>query len=157
MKAKSAIQKGKNLENHIADEITKRGLGKSYRSHGSGSGTREKSDIWSSMAMGDRTAFIEAKNRQRISIKAWWRKLEKQADDQNREPILAFKIAGDPYENTLATIRLETLLDLLAEDREVEEVVEPANIRNIDFHISKMKHHAKKLKEELKDKVSPSR
>ena len=72
MKPKSAIEKGKLLEDHIVDRI--RGIGldpRAMRSSGSGNGNREKSDINTSMLVLGQNAGIEAKN-QKVTAREKW-------------------------------------------------------------------------------------
>ena len=62
MKPKTAIQKGKELENYVAERIESKGLGRARRSIGSGSGNREKSDIDTNLMILGRNVGIECKN-----------------------------------------------------------------------------------------------
>jgi hypothetical protein len=113
MKAKSAKAKGKLLEQYVADQIREKGIDpRAYPSHGSGSGTREKADIWTSMMVLDQNAGIECKNQATICIPEWWRQTKK-LESLGREPILAFKIFGEPLAETKVVIYLDTLLELI--------------------------------------------
>ena len=113
MKPQSAIAKGKELENWIVDRIIALGLdSKACRSAGSGNGNREKSDINTSLTILGKNIGIEAKNHKTLHIQEWWRQTEK-LEVLGREPVLAFKIARDPFEATNVVIRLETLLELV--------------------------------------------
>ncbi len=112
MKYKSAIQKGKDLENHVADRIVAFGLDqKAQRIGGSGNGNREKADISTSLTILGRNAGIECKNQTNLAIPQWWAQARK-LEDIGREPILAFKMRGEPLEATTCVIYLETLLAL---------------------------------------------
>lgn len=101
------------LEDHVADQIVALGLDpKARRSGGSGNGNREKADIGTSLTILGEAAGIECKNHKTISIPEWWRQTRK-LETMGREPILAFKLPGDPYESTLVTIYLDTFLRLV--------------------------------------------
>lgn len=51
----------------------------------------------------------------------------KKLDSLGREPILVFKLHNEPLGNTLATIYLDTLLDLIKERMELEKKLEHYN------------------------------
>lgn len=111
--ANRSVQKGKELENHIADRIRALGIDpKAYRSHGSGSGNREKADIWTTMMIFGRQVGIEAKNHAKIAIPEWWRQTQK-LEDLGQEPVLAFKLPGESLDGTKVVIYLETFLELV--------------------------------------------
>lgn len=113
MSLKSARQKGKDLEDHVADEIVRYGLDpKARRDGASGAGNREKGDITTSLMVLGQNVGIECKNHKTLSIPEWWRQTKK-LESLGREPILAYKIPGDGYEGTLVTIYLDTFLRLL--------------------------------------------
>jgi hypothetical protein len=129
MKPKSAIQKGKALEDYICEQLIEKGLDlKAYRSKGSGSGTGEKADIWTSLTVLGRNAGIEAKNHKVPHIKDWWKQTQK-LEVSGREPILVYKLAGEGYKETKAVVYLNSLLELIKlanqvdpqEDREPQE------------------------------------
>jgi len=113
MKPKSAIAKGKELEIHICDRIIETGLDtRAKRSPGSGNGTREKSDIDTSVGINGRNLGIEAKNQKTIKLPEWWRQTRK-LESLGREPVLVLKLPNERFEGTLAVIYLETFLELL--------------------------------------------
>ena len=110
---KSRKQKGKELENYIADQIVSKGIDKRARRDGaSGAGTREKSDIVTSAHIFGRNLGIEAKNYKTASVQDWWRQAEK-LEIIGREPIVAYKLFREPYEATKVIIYLNTFLDLV--------------------------------------------
>ena len=113
MKPRSAIAKGKLLEQYVVDQIRVKGLDpRAYRSFGSGSGTGEKSDIWTSMTILGQNAGIECKNQKTLSIQEWWRQTKK-LESLGREPVLVFKIDHEPLGDTKCVIYLDTLLELI--------------------------------------------
>jgi len=121
---KTAVQKGKILEKYVADQIKEKGIDpRAYPAHGSGNTTTEKADIWTSMMIHGQNAGIECKNHKVIKIPDWWRQTRK-LESLGREPILVFKIHNEPLGNTLATIYLDTLLDLIKEIQELEAKIE---------------------------------
>jgi hypothetical protein len=110
---KTAVQKGKILEAYVADQIRQKGLDpKAYPSHGSGSGHSEKGDIWTSMMILGQNAGIECKNHATLHIPEWWKQTRK-LESLGREPVLVFKIYGEPLGETKAVIYLDTLLELI--------------------------------------------
>lgn len=121
MKGKSRIQKGKKLEEHVAEQLREKGIDlKAYRAHGSGNTTTEKADIWTSAMILGQNMGIECKNHSKISLPEWWKQTVK-LQDLGREPILVFKLPHAPLGNTLATIYLDTLLDLVKENMDLRE------------------------------------
>ncbi len=129
MLTKSAIAKGKELENYIADQLVEKGLDlKACRSHGSGNGNREKADIWTSLTILGRNVGIEAKNHAIPHIKDWWQqacKLEK----LDREPILVYKLKGEGLGEAKAVVYLDTLLEMAkcSKERSNDEI-KPTNV-----------------------------
>ena len=118
---KNATKKGKLLEDYVADQIREKGLdSKAYPAHGSGNTTREKSDIWTSMMILGQNVGIECKNQKTLAIPEWWRQVRK-LESLAREPVLVFKIHHAPLGDTLATIYLDTLLELVKENEELKE------------------------------------
>lgn len=106
-------EKGKILENHIADRLVETGLDPRARRDGaSGAGNREKGDISTSVSINGRNLGIECKNHKTLHIPEWWKQAKK-LEVLGREPVLAFKIPQDGLEGTLVVIYLETLLELI--------------------------------------------
>ena len=113
MKGKQAVAKGKILEKYVADQIREKGIDdKAYPSHGSGSSPTEKGDVWTSMMILGQNAGIECKNQKILAIPEWWRQTQK-LEKLSREPVLVFKINHAPLGDSLATIYLDTLLELV--------------------------------------------
>jgi hypothetical protein len=110
---KTAVQKGKILEKYVADQIREKGIDlKAYPSHGSGNSSSEKGDIWTSMMILGQNAGIECKNHATLHIPEWWKQTRK-LESLGREPVLVFKIYGEPLGETKAIIYLDTLLELI--------------------------------------------
>ncbi len=115
---KSSVQKGKILEKYVADQIREKGIDpKAYPAHGSGNGSAEKSDVWTSMKILDQNAGIECKNQKILNIQDWWRQTKK-LESLAREPVLVFKILNEQWGETKAVIYLDTLLELIKNQKE---------------------------------------
>lgn len=113
MNAKSAIAKGKLLEEYVATQIREKGIDlRSCRSFGSGNGNMEKSDIWTSMMILGQNAGLECKNHKTLAIPDWWRQTRK-LQDLGREPVLVFKQFMEPMAETKCVIYFDTLLELI--------------------------------------------
>lgn len=111
--ANRSVQKGKLLEDYVAGQIRDKGIDpKAYRSHGSGNGNTEKGDIWTSMTVLGQNAGIEVKNHKVFAIPDWWRQTRK-LEKLSREPILVFKEHNAPLGDTVALVYLDTLLELI--------------------------------------------
>ena len=65
-------------------------------------------------------AGIECKNQKNISIPEWWKQTQK-LQSLGREPVLVFKIHHAPLGDSLATVYLDTLLDLIKENMELKD------------------------------------
>jgi len=123
---KSSIEKGKRLENFVVDRMIEKGLGKASRSPGSGSGDREKADISTSVIIHERqtgeerSLGIECKNHKVPHIKMWWAQTIKlETGDSNRIPVLVYKLGGEKYFDTKVVIYLDTFLDLVKDNCEI--------------------------------------
>lgn len=114
MKPKSAKQKGKLLEDYIADNIRTKGLDRNSRREGSsGAGNRDKRDIITKVQINGREIGFEVKNHKTPHIKEWWKQTE-QLFELGFEPVLAYKLKGESLEETKVVLYLETFLDILA-------------------------------------------
>lgn len=110
---KTSVQKGKILEKWVADQIREKGIDpRAYPAHGSGNGNKEKGDIWTSMMILGQNAGIECKNCATTKIPEWWRQTKK-LESLSREPVLVFKQFGEGLPETKAVIYLDTLLELI--------------------------------------------
>ena len=105
MKPRSAIQKGKRLEQKIASDMRKKlGSDKAVRMAGSGSGAI-KGDVF------NRYFTIEAKNQEKVKIWEWWQQTVSQVQF-NKPPVLVFSGNHRPI---LVTMSLNDWLDLVKE------------------------------------------
>lgn len=113
MKAKSAIAKGKLLDDYVVSQLREKGIDpRAMRSHGSGNGNTEKSDIWTSTMILGQNAGFECKNHATLHIPEWWRQTKK-LESLGREPVLVFKQFGESMGETKVVIYLDTLLELI--------------------------------------------
>ena len=106
MKAKSAIAKGKELENWIVDRLRISGLdARAYRQRGSGNGLN-KCDIWN-----DLNLCIEAKNCKNFS-RDWFRQVKRESLGV-QIPVVVWHTNGVPLEDSVAIISWNYLEELL--------------------------------------------
>ena len=141
MSIKSARQKGKDLEDHVADQIVAFGIDPKARREGSsGAGNREKGDIITTMMVLGQNVGIECKNQKVLCIPEWWRQTMKLMN-LGREPVLAFKVYGEPMTETKVVIALDTFLRLakLAEGKEEQVYREPAENRELKWKAERAK------------------
>jgi len=118
---RSTKQKGRLLENHVADQIRDKGIDVRARAEmSSGAGNREKGDIWTSMMILGQNVGIECKNQNTLKIQEWWRQTKK-LEKLSREPVLIFHIEHEPFGETKALIYLDTLLELVKENMQLKE------------------------------------
>lgn len=149
MKPKSAIQKGKDLENYVCEQLQNKGLDfKAYRSKGSGSGTGEKADIWTSLTILGRNAGIECKNHKTPHIKDWWEQTQK-LEKLDREPVLIYKLFGESKEDSKAVIYLDTLLELIKVSNSVEPQENKPNNNSLKWLLKSGIEILKKIIREL--------
>ena len=105
------MEKGKKLENYVVDLFRKNGF-KASRSAGSGSGNRDKADIVTDVMIEGENVGIECKNHAKPNFKEWW-KQAMELQKLRMIPVLVWKLGGERFTQTKATIHLETLVDLL--------------------------------------------
>jgi len=132
-----AKQKGKKLEDYVADLIVSKGIDpKARRDGASGAGNREKGDISTSMMILGQNAGIECKNHAKLNIPDWWRQTKK-LESLRMEPVLVFHIEQEPMEETKVVIYLDTFLDLvkLSNTEKVYESVSEGDSREKKFAI----------------------
>lgn len=125
--AKARKAKGRALEQYVADLIREKGLDdRANPSFGSGSGTREKADVWTSMMILGQNAGIECKHADNLQLQTWWEQAKK-LQDLSREPILVVKQTSWRYENVVAVVYLDTLLEMA---KEIERLKNEKAIRS---------------------------
>jgi len=113
MNPKSAIQKGKELENWIVERLRLTGLdNRAYRQKGSGNGLN-KGDIWN-----DLNLCIEAKNQKNFQI-AWFEQAERESMG-TQEPIVVWKPPQQPLEASKVLINWDYFEKLLVKSKRSE-------------------------------------
>ena len=113
--AKGRIQKGKNLENWVVDQLKAFGLDdNARRSYGSGNGNGCKADIDTRATILGQAMGIECKHMDRPNMQDAWKQTKK-LESLGYEPMLVIKQTAEGYGDTKAIIYLDTLLELLKE------------------------------------------
>lgn len=144
MKKKSAVAKGKLLEDYVACQIREKGIDpKAIRSHGSGNTNTEKGDIWTSMQILGQNVGIECKNQKTLAIPAWWKQTKK-LESLGREPVLIFRLKQEAMEETKVIIYLDTLLELIAQQKD-QILLKPED--------PKLKYAMQRLKDNLREVI----
>lgn len=111
--AKARIQKGKNLEDYVCEQLKSKGIDdRARRSYGSGNSNGIKADIDTSATILGLALGLECKHVDRLDLNDSLKQAEKLAS-LGYEPVLVFKRTQDRYENTRCVIYLDTLFDLI--------------------------------------------
>jgi hypothetical protein len=143
---RARIQKGKDLENHVAARISHYGADKrAARVPGSGNGYKDKRDIATTLEVAGLQLGIECKHHTTLKIQEWWRQTCKLAT-LNFEPVLVYKQTGDKYHETKAVVYLETLLMLINQAQGVGKVMDiyqddeelRAEMKKLDYLLGKL-------------------
>lgn len=142
----SKIQKGRLLENYVAQEIRKKGLDRlAMRQLGSGSGIW-KGDLNTKMKILGRQAVIECKHHQRVNFPLFWKQTESQTLGYG-EPVLVIKLHREPLEATKVVIYLDTFLELVkrASEPKIQE-----QDREFKWKLANLEKAVKALQRELR-------
>ena len=127
MKPKTAIQKGKELENFIVEKLRLGGLDRrAYRQKGSGSG-RNKGDIWN-----DLNIHFECKNQKNFKGKEWFKQM-KEENVGNLKECLVWHLPQTPLEDSKVIIDWWWFEELLAKSKEPPKISEPS--RNLKYKL----------------------
>lgn len=143
MQIASAKQKGKSLENYVAQLIQEFGLGKAIRTPGSGSGLN-KGDIFANIPF-----LIECKNQKTICIPKWIDQAKKQAVQGNYDSdkwALIFKRHNTANE-TYTVISTEEFLKLLKKNS--EPLIKKPD-RQLNWDLRNLKINCQKVLKQLK-------
>lgn len=118
----TSSEKGKSLEKEVAKTLRKKLGARVARDGKSGAGTHQKMDITDYYQ--DTPLDIEVKNHATIKIKEWWRQAVS-GSSPSRIPTVVFACDDE----TLATVRFDDLVDLIAETQqhrvEIKRLKEP--------------------------------
>lgn len=143
MNPSSAKQKGKLLENWVADQIVAKGLDNKARREGSsGAGNRDKADVVTSMTILNRNISIECKNQKTVNFPEWWKQCEEAALKTSCEPLLVTKYDRESLEAAKVTLYLDTFLDLVKKASEPKSQTN-AN-RELMWHLERVKQDAQR-------------
>lgn len=116
--AKGRIQKGKALENYVVEQLIAKGLDlRARRSYGSGNSNGIKADIDTNATILGQAMGIECKHMDKLNVPEAWRQTQK-LQNLGYEPVLVIKQTADRYENTKAVVYLDTLLELIKNQKE---------------------------------------
>ena len=146
MQPKSAIAKGKKLEEFVAEAIQIAGLGKSIRTPGSGSGNRFKGDLFNNLEF-----MFEIKNEENPHFLQNIKQARRQAEigNWNRDKwILVQRNPESPQNNPelFAVMDFYKLLELLKKNSE-PKTKEPD--RELKWKLEKLKQIAKEIIKDL--------
>ncbi len=145
--ARARIQKGKDLENYVAESLQSKGLDlRAKRSAGSGNGNREKADLDCALMILNQNVGIECKHVDTLKLEESWRQAQK-LESLGREPLLVFKWTSDKYQDTKVVMYLETLLELVKQAQGVKVV------REVDTTSQGMRNKLQRALYAIKDLV----
>lgn len=109
----TTTEQGNDLETYVASQLYEKCLDKNpRREFGSGRGTHEKSDIFTSLMILGQNAGIECKHTPRLNLQKAWNQTRK-LESLGREPVLVFKHPEESFGNTKCVIYFDTLLELV--------------------------------------------
>lgn len=118
---KGRMQKGKDLENWVCEQLKAKGLDlHAKRAYGSGNGNGCKADIDTRLTILGQAAGFECKHMSILNVMKSWRQTIK-LQSLGYEPLLVLKHTNDDYKNTKVVMYLDTLLDLLKENKPSSE------------------------------------
>jgi len=137
MKPRSAIQKGKELEFYVAEEISKIDPS-ATRQIGSGNGKR-KGDIANTLGW-----CIECKNTRRFDWKSAAEQVKREALGYAKEAII-WHPPNKPLDHSVAIINLSDFLELLASHKNQETREEILDRYQVKNHLEKAAFHLKQI------------
>ncbi len=118
---KARIQKGKDLENFVCEQLKEKGLDlRARRSYGSGNSNGIKADIDTSTTILGIAMGIECKHMDKLNVPDAWRQTNKLVS-LGYEPVLVIKQTADKYAEVKAVIYLDTLLDLIKNQKQIDQ------------------------------------
>ena len=142
MKPISLIQKGKQLEEFITDELRLSGLDRrAYRNPGSGSGMA-KGDVDNALGL-----CTECKNQHNFSPK-WYQQAEKESMG-TQEPIVVWHPPQTPLEASMVFITWDYFKRLLLKSKEPSKINEPS--KELKWRLQRLVESAKSVLKELED------
>lgn len=110
--AKARIQKGKDLENWVVEQLKGKGLDlRARRSYGSGNSNGIKADIDTTLTVLGTAAGFECKHMDKLNVPDAWRQTKKLMN-LGYEPLLVIKQTADKYGDTKVVMFLDTFLEM---------------------------------------------
>jgi hypothetical protein len=141
-------QKGKLLEDYVSKRFKEEGLDiEAERDGASGASNKDKRDIRTKCDINGRTLGIECKNQAVPHIKDWWEQTDK-LGKLGYEPVLIYKLFGEPLGATKAVVYLDTLLELIAQQKG-EVIVSKQDDPKFKWKIVNLKNAANEVLKEL--------
>lgn len=142
MNIKSAIAKGKQLENWIVERLRITGLdSRAMRNPGSGNGLN-KGDIWN-----DLNLCIEAKNTKNFHINEFLQQATRESLG-TQEPIVVWHPPQKPLEDSIVVMRWSYLEELLAKIKNSTPAYKNPD-RSANWTLENLKNAIKKVQKEL--------
>lgn len=143
MNPRSAIAKGKQLENHVAKRLNELGIDiNANRQIGSGSGLK-KGDIQTSIGI-----TFECKNTKTFKWKEAQKQVQRESMGYQQECII-WHSPNTPLENSIAIIPLEDYLQLLKIKKDNLNRTEILDKYTIKSNLERATHHLKQVIKEL--------
>lgn len=143
MNPRSAIQKGKELENYVAQQLVVKGIDRqATRQIGSGNG-RAKGDIQTSCGW-----TIECKNTKSFQWRAAAEQVKREGMGYQREMIV-WHPPQRPLGDSIAIVDLDVLLELIASyerNKGATEILDKYQIKN---NLDRAIHHLKQVVKDL--------
>jgi len=141
-------QKGKLLEDYVCQRFKEEGLDiEAERDGASGASNRDKRDIKTKCDINGRTLGIECKNHAVPHIKDWWEQAEK-LGKLGYEPILVYKLFGEPLGSSKVVIYLDTFIEMLSQQKG-EVIVSSQDDPKFKWKMAKLKQAVQDIFKEL--------
>ncbi len=142
MQIKSALAKGKELENWIVDRLRLSGLDtRAYRQKGSGNGLN-KGDIWN-----DLNICFEAKNTKNLSLNKTLKQVNREAMG-TQTPIIVWHPPQSPLESSVVIMEWHYLEEMLLKVKNSTPAYENPD-RQASFALRNLSNAIKKVQKEL--------
>lgn len=121
IKLQTTKEKGNELEEYVSEQIRAKQIDLRARPSPNSGGTNGiKSDINTSMMILGQNAGIECKNQASLLVAEWWRQCKK-LQSLGMEPILVFKLLGEPLGEARCVVYLDTLLEIIKLANRIQE------------------------------------
>src|SRR3990167_5062867 len=140
MLGRSAVHKGRILENFVAEELRKSGLDvRARRTFGSGGGI-EKGDINNSLGLN-----IECKNTKRLDFKNAWKQCQRDAGMSHTEPVLIWHPPQESLEGSVVFMRVNYFAELLTGLNDIKPLDNP----KVKYPLLRLKNAISEVLKEL--------